>query len=517
MIAILLATLQEAQPLLDRLQAEKRLGATREANAGRDPDHKPLEPRGAAPLFSVVPEVFETYSFVSKGRRPGGLVIITGIGPEMAAAATRYAITARGASQILNVGICGALTHAVEPGHMCHITELVAGDLILDEPAAPPLPLAPDALWRSLPPARLASVSAPIFGGQNRALLSAHADMVDMEGYPIVAACREKGIPCQLLKVVSDRADDSGHKELHLNLGRVSTILAEEVIAGLEHHQVPSSQSLTSRLFNFIKIEHTIFILPLLLAGAWIGAGDQWPGARSILLVILAGIGARALGMAMNRILDRRIDQLNPRTAGRELPTGKLSPPLAWAIAGTGLGVYLAACAGLGPLCLKLSPLPALVLISYSLLKRFSSLCHYGIGVCLALGPLGAYVAVTGSTTVDGAILMLTLFTFCWISGFDIIYALQDIQADRENGVHSLPAALGSTGAQWIAALTHLLAVAAIVQLWILTGANLASGLALVVAATAFGLAYYPKLPLHARFFPVSAIAGIAGALIAML
>ncbi|MEI6562714.1 MAG: UbiA-like polyprenyltransferase [bacterium] len=488
MIAILLATLSEAQPLIDLLKAEKRLE-----------------------------QPFATYGFQAVGRRPGGLVVITGIGPKQAALATDYAITARGASRILNVGICGALTHAVDPGHMCHITEIIEGDVLLKNPATPSIPLATEAIWRALPPARLVSVSEPVFGGEGRAILAAHADMVDMEGYAIVQVCIRKDLPYQLLKVVSDRADDAGHEELHLNLTRVSSFLAEEVIAGLEHHLAPLHQSLRARLSNFIKIEHTIFSLPLLLAGAWLGAGRQWPGLRPLLLVILAGVGARSLGMAMNRILDRHIDQLNPRTASRELPSGKLSLGQAWIVAVAGLAVYLVACAALGPLCLRLSPIPALVLITYSMLKRFSSLCHYGIGVCLALGPLGAYVAVTGSTAIDGATLMLALFTFCWISGFDIIYALQDMTTDREIGVHSLPAALGSTGAQGMAALTHLIAAAAAVQLWILTGTGLASGLALAVTLVAFGLAYYPKLPLHDRFFPVSAIAGIAGALIAML
>ncbi len=488
MIAILLATLSEAQPLLDLLKAEKKL------------DHP-----------------FPTYSFPAGGRRPGGLVIITDIGPLQAAAATDYAIAVRGASRILNVGICGALTHAVDPGHMCHITEIVEGDVLLKNPLTPSQPLATESLWRSLPPARLVSVSEPVFGGEGRTILANHADMVDMEGYAIVTACRLQGVPFQLLKVVSDRADDTGHEELHLNLTRVSMLLAEEVIAGLEHHLASPRHRLIARLANFVKVEHTIFSIPLLLAGAWLGAKGQWPGLRPLLLVILAGTGARSLGMAMNRILDRRIDQLNPRTAGRELPSGKLSLNQAWAVAAAGLLVYLAACAALGPLCLWLSPIPAVILITYSLLKRFSSLCHYGIGVCLALGPLGAYVAVTGSTAIDGATLMLALFTFCWISGFDIIYALQDLKTDREIGVHSLPAALGSTGAQWMAALTHLVAAAAAMQLWLLMGAGIASGLALVVTLVALGLAYCSKLPLPVRFFPVSAIAGIAGALIAML
>ena len=518
MIAILLATLNEAQPLLDRLHAEKRLSASGDENEERDLQHNLLRSAaGAAPATAALPQTFETYSFEARDRRPGGLVIITGIGPRQAAAATEYAIQARGARHILNVGICGALTHAVEPGHMCHITEIIQGDALLKNPATPSLPLATESLWKSLPPARLVSVSEPVFGGEGRTILAAHSDMVDMEGFDIVRVCKQEGVPFQLLKVVSDRADDSGHEELHLNLTRVSTILAEEVMAGLEHHLAHPGGNLMSRLFNFVKIEHTIFSVPLILAGAWLGAGRQWPGVRPLLLVMLAGVGARALGMAMNRILDRHIDQLNPRTASRELPSGKLSPSHAWAVAATGLIVYLTACAALGPLCLKLSPIPALVLITYSMLKRFSNLCHYGIGVCLAFGPLGAYVAVSGSTAIDGATLMLALFTFCWISGFDIIYALQDLKVDREIGVHSLPAALGSTGAQWMAALTHLVAAAAAVQLWVLVGAGLASGLALVVTVATLTLAYYPKLPLHVRFFPVSAIAGIAGAMIAML
>ncbi len=488
MMAILLATLSEAQPLVDLLHAEKRLD-----------------------------QPFVTYSFAPTTNHPGGLVIITGIGPEDAAAATDYAITHRGASHILNVGICGALTQAVEPGHMCHITEIVEGDSLLEDPSTPTQSLTTESLWRALPPARLVSVSEPVFGGEGRTILANHADMVDMEGFAIVQVCRQKGIAFQLLKVVSDRADDTGHEELHLNLTRVSTILAEEVVAGLEHHLTPPNQSLLARLFNFVKIEHTLFSLPLLLAGAWLGAGRHWPGLRLLFLIMLAGVGARALGMAMNRILDRRLDQLNPRTANRELPSGKLSLTQAWTVAALGLTVYLAACTALGPLCLWLSPIPALVLINYSLLKRLSSLCHYGIGLCLALGPLGAYVAVRGTTAIDEAILMLAIFTFCWISGFDIIYALQDIKADRELGVHSLPATLGSTGAQGVAAFTHLVAAAAAIKLWILLGSGLTSGLALIITLTALGLAYYSKLPLPVRFFPVSAIAGIAGALIAML
>jgi 4-hydroxybenzoate polyprenyltransferase len=221
--------------------------------------------------------------------------------------------------------------------------------------------------------------------------------------------------------------------------------------------------------------------------------------------------------MAMNRILDRRLDSLNPRPLARDLPSGKLTPAQAWGVAAVGLGLYLLACAALGPVCLKLSPVPALVLISYSLLKRFTPLCHFGIGLSLALGPLGAHVAVTGGTTAPPALLLLTLFTFCWISGSDILYAFQDLASDRETGVHSIPVSFGPTGARWIAAGVHLVALASAFGLWRLTGMGAVSGLALAVTGLALITMYRERLPLAFRFFPVSAIAGIAGALIPLL
>jgi 4-hydroxybenzoate polyprenyltransferase len=337
-----------------------------------------------------------------------------------------------------------------------------------------------------------------------------------MEGHAVAEVCRRQGVPVHLLKGVSDRADEGGRGELHRNLAAVSAALAREAaesLAGL----APPLPGLGRRIANFVKVEHTIFSLPLLFAGAWLGAGGRWPGARPLGWILLAGIGARALGMAMNRLLDRRYDLLNPRTAGRELPSGKLSARQAWLVAGGGLGVYLAACAALGPVCLRLSPIPAAVLIGYSLLKRFTPLCHYGIGICLGLGPLGACVAVTGRTQVDAATVLLALFTFCWISGFDIIYAVLDLQADRELGVHSLPAALGRRAAQGVAALTHLVAAGAMVELWRLTGRGGASGAALLVMLAAFALAYVPAIPVAVRFFPISAVAGVAGAAVALL
>jgi 4-hydroxybenzoate polyprenyltransferase len=199
------------------------------------------------------------------------------------------------------------------------------------------------------------------------------------------------------------------------------------------------------------------------------------------------------------------------------LPSGRLTLAQAWGVAAAGLLVYGLACAALGPLCLRLSPLPAAVLIGYSLLKRFTPLCHFGIGLTLALGPLCAWVAAAGHLGADPAAALLAAFAFCWMSGFDIIYALQDLESDRRTGVRSLPAALGARGAQRVAALLHALATACAVALWRTTGGGLAAALPLAAAACAFAVAHNPRLPLPARFFPVSAVAGIAGSLIPIL
>jgi 4-hydroxybenzoate polyprenyltransferase len=235
-----------------------------------------------------------------------------------------------------------------------------------------------------------------------------------------------------------------------------------------------------------------------------------------LLLIALVGLGARTFGMAINRIMDRNLDARNPRTKNRELPSGKLSLPQGYAIAFAGIAIYLAGCALLGETVLRFSLVPLIPLSLYSLLKRFTPLCHYGIGLCLASAPLGAFVAVTDSLAFTPEVILLALFAFFWISGFDIIYAMLDIEFDRAHAVRSIPAAVGASGAQWIAALTHLLSFAALVLLWMSVGGML-SLVALVTAAAAFGAAYLPGLPLHVRFFPVSAVAGIAGALVVLL
>ena len=269
------------------------------------------------------------------------------------------------------------------------------------------------------------------------------------------------------------------------------------------------------KIFRFTKVEHTLFSLPLLFAGAWL-AGKDVRLIRTLVLIAVAGLGARIFGMAMNRILDRDLDAMNARTADRDLASGEMSLGFAKGIAVAGLGIYLIACAALSPLCLKLSIIPVVPLFLYSWLKRFTIFCHFGIGLCLALAPLGAFVAASGTLDFNTEVWLLAFFAFFWISGFDIIYAILDIESDRETGVHSIPAGIGSKRAQTVAAFVHIPAIALLMMLYQYTGGGIMSTLSLVIAIVFFGLGHWKRIPIAKRFFPISVIAGIAGSMIVL-
>jgi 4-hydroxybenzoate polyprenyltransferase len=269
-------------------------------------------------------------------------------------------------------------------------------------------------------------------------------------------------------------------------------------------------------ILNFTKVEHTAFSLPLILAGAWMGAGHGWPDLRTLLLIALAAIGARVFGMSFNRIFDRHIDALNPRTVGREMPSGAMDLMSALTVAFTALAVYMGACIALGRWCVYLSPLPLIPLLTYSLLKRFTLFCHFGIGLCLALAPLGAFVAVAGHPLFTLEVLLFSGFVFFWLSGADIIYAIMDIDSDRRNGIYSIPAQVGSKKAQGVSALVHVLSLMCMALL-LVHAEGVAAIAAFAVTIVFFLMMYLPFIPVPNRFFPISTLAGIAGAVTAML
>ena len=271
------------------------------------------------------------------------------------------------------------------------------------------------------------------------------------------------------------------------------------------------------KILRFTKVEHTAFSLPLIFTGAWMGGGGRWPTLPVVVLIIVAAVGARIFGMSFNRIFDRHIDARNPRTSGRELPSGAMGLSMALVVAMAGLAVYVGACVALGPWCVYLSPVPLVPLLGYSLLKRFTCLCHFGIGLCLALAPLGAFVAVAGHPRFSIEVLLFSGFVFFWLSGADMIYALMDIESDRQNGIHSIPARFGASGAQWAAAGVHICALACMAALLSVVRAAQPAVVAYGVTILLFAMMYLPFVPVSSRFFPISTLAGIAGAITPLL
>ena len=278
-----------------------------------------------------------------------------------------------------------------------------------------------------------------------------------------------------------------------------------------------ASKSTLVLLLRFTKIEHTAFSLPLVIAGSWIATQGRSPGLPLLLLIVTAAAGARIFGMSFNRIFDRSIDARNPRTASRELPSGRMSVRMALAVALLGLGVYFTACTILGGWCLVLSPVPLIPLLGYSLLKRFTALCHFGIGLCLALAPLGAYVATAGDIRFSSGIILFAVFVFFWLSGADIIYSLLDIDNDLAHGIRSLPAQVGPRNALAISAACELIASGALTAVYIVSGRGVASTATLLLSATAMALMVLPRIPAALRFFPISTAAGIFAAFVPIL
>ncbi|MCA9756821.1 MAG: putative 4-hydroxybenzoate polyprenyltransferase [Candidatus Eisenbacteria bacterium] len=220
---------------------------------------------------------------------------------------------------------------------------------------------------------------------------------------------------------------------------------------------------------SFIKISHTLFSLPLVFAGLFVGAGG-WPDLRTLVLALVAAAGARTSAMALNRIIDRKIDAQNARTRVRELPSGRLSLSRAWAVTVFGGALYLAAAWALGPFILAISPIPLVVFVAYPYLKRFTPLCHFGVGIALGLSPWAGWLAVRQTWSGSAEILPLAVFGVLWVAGFDIIYATLDRDFDRAHGVHSIPARLGNRGAIRVSGWVHVLAWLSLALLWVTSG-----------------------------------------------
>ena len=194
------------------------------------------------------------------------------------------------------------------------------------------------------------------------------------------------------------------------------------------------------QIASFVKIEHTLFSLPFVFIGALM-AGD--PSNSQFFWILIAAIGARGLAMGLNRIIDKDIDAKNPRTASRHLAQGSMSLQTAWTLCAIFLLMLIGGAWMLNPLCLYLSPIPVVAFVIYPYLKRYTWLCHWWLGGCLALAPAGAWVAITGEISSYSwypELLYVSIGVMVWIAAFDLGYAQMDIESDRKTGIKSFPA-----------------------------------------------------------------------------
>jgi 4-hydroxybenzoate polyprenyltransferase len=208
-----------------------------------------------------------------------------------------------------------------------------------------------------------------------------------------------------------------------------------------------------TRYVTLVKFEHTIFALPFAYVGAFL-AVDGVPSAHDLLWITVAMVGARSLAMGLNRLIDSSIDARNPRTAGRELPSGKLSEPQVAIFCLVSLGLFLLAVWQLDPIVRWLWPIPVAGFVIYPYLKRFTWLSHLWLGAVDGLAPVGAWVAITGELPLEAWLLGAAVA--CWVAGFDCFYALLDLDFDRREGLKSVATAFGEHGAFWGARILHV-------------------------------------------------------------
>jgi len=232
---------------------------------------------------------------------------------------------------------------------------------------------------------------------------------------------------------------------------------------------------------EMIKFSHTLFALPFAFTGALLAARGL-PSAWQLFWILLAMIGARTAAMGLNRLIDADIDARNPRTATRAIPAGLLSKGSVALFILISIMLLLYAAYRLNPLCLMLSPVALFFLVLYSYCKRFTALAHIVLGICLAAAPIGAWIAIRGEVSLPP--LLLGAAVMFWVAGFDILYALQDLEFDQQAGLHSIPVKLGVTGSLWLARVFSLVMIALLIWLCVVA----ALGIAFICGITAVAL-----------------------------
>ena len=277
--------------------------------------------------------------------------------------------------------------------------------------------------------------------------------------------------------------------------------------------------SILQKWASFVRFSHTVFALPFALAAMLVAARENrgWPGWRVFGLILVAMVGARTCAMAFNRIVDRKFDALNPRTAGRHLPSGQISLFSATLLCALSGALLIAASYGLNPPCFYLSPVALVMVCFYSLTKRFTDYTHVFLGIALALAPVGAWLAVKGATVTPleiAQMVLLALAVVLWLVGFDIIYALQDYEFDRSHGLRSLVVAWGPKNALAAAFLAHMLMCGLLFGFGVLCRFHLAYLIGWLVIVTCLVLEHWIARRrslnwINLAFFRLNALVGI--------
>ena len=265
------------------------------------------------------------------------------------------------------------------------------------------------------------------------------------------------------------------------------------------------------RFARLVKIEHTLFALPFAYVGALLAVRGI-PSAHDLFWITVAMVGARSLAMGLNRLIDARIDARNPRTASRELPAGLLTPVQVLLFCVASLAVYELAVFNLDPIVRWLSPIPVIGFVIYPYLKRFTWLCHLWLGAVDGLAPMGAWVAITGRLPIEawelgGAVAF-------WVAGFDLFYALFDLEVDRREGLHSAATRFGVRGVFWGARVMHALTVALLALVGVGLDLGLAYWLGVAVVAALLAVEHALVSPndlrrLNAAFFTMNGVISV--------
>ena len=234
------------------------------------------------------------------------------------------------------------------------------------------------------------------------------------------------------------------------------------------------------RFASLVKIEHTVFALPFAYVGAFL-AVDVVPSAHDLVWITVAMVGARSLAMALNRLIDAEIDARNPRTAGRDLPAGRLTRVQVLVFCLASLAVFLVAVWQLEPICRWLWPIPVAGFVIYPYLKRFTWISHLWLGAIDGLAPMGAWIAITGDLPL--ASWLLGAAVACWVAGFDCFYALLDVDFDRREGLKSVATGFGEQGAFWAARVLHAATVGLLIWVGILLDVGVLYWLGVVAVA----------------------------------